>query len=247
MTGRIQPNRYPVMRYMARPGNLLKTAIFTRIGIGVVRILETYPTDGHNPRLSRVDKWRAFWERAFIEVVGIASQVLLLYGPLEAAGHLLEAKLLKKGLRSVGASLPQAQRYEAQRLLKGTFHLQGLVADRLFHGHAFQEAADRVTAALSKQLADSPHKATVLGELLSFQKKTTFATVGALAFGVLCSAVGSGLVLQWLNDNLFSPKVVPWLLRVTGVARPSVPTPAPALLPRAMLEAPPLPQRTFRV
>jgi hypothetical protein len=240
---------------MRQPSNLLKAAIFTRIGIGVVRILETYPTQGHNPRMNWVDKWRAFWERTFIEVVGVASQVLLLYAPLEAVGGLLESKLLGKALGKIAAQLPKNQQQAVNSLLQGAFnpyhapYPKGIVAERLFKSQTFKEAATRVTDEIAKLLAGSPRKNQVLAELLQFQKKVTFSAAGSLLLGVLSSAFLSGFALQWVNDNLFSPKVVPWLLRITGVTPPVAQPLSPVPLPPAAMaaELPPLSQRTFRM
>lgn len=58
---------------------LAKVAFLTRLGIGVVRVLENHPSQVKDPDVSLVDKKKSFYERIFIEIFGTSGYIFSMH------------------------------------------------------------------------------------------------------------------------------------------------------------------------
>lgn len=244
----------PILTRLAEPRELLKAAILTRMGIGVLRIEENLPLAGRKPNMSREQKYASLFERIFVECFGVALHVLSIYGLQEPVSKLLErSKFLKPPDETVLKEItdPEVRQTVSrafQRVYAPNKHgiPHGIVANQLYDQSKMVQKVARVKEFVGKSLGKgfTPEvRDIVTKHLMSYQRKLWVGSVATLGAGILASAYLSGYVLQWLNDNPVSKVAIPAILRKMKIA-PNV------HIPEAYI-AGPLPidedHRTFRI
>ncbi len=228
---------------------MLKAAIVTRFLIGLLRIEENIPTAKRKPQLSQEAKYTSFYERVFMEAFGVPFHVFNLYAFQDIFAKLFQDSFLKLPLNNLlNQNIPKPYRKTVENAMQEVYRShKNLVARQVYGGKlASGIPLNGAFGAVKRKLVDElkdPKLAQGLDNLLvKYQRRIAFSSAGALALAVIISAYLSGYVLQWLNDNVVAKRVIPWVLKNTGVQQlpPNLPVqPAQNL--------PPLAERTFKV
>lgn len=209
------------------PKFVIPGAILTRVGIGALRIEENLPFASRKPEDTRYQRWSAFFQRVWIEMVGVPAQFLSLLLSQDAMAALTERTGFLR-LPNAAKALPGQAAHEVAAIdaaIQSVYKSPvGLIAKQTFKRNDMNHHVALVKEAVSKTLGAgtieslSPAiKANIDKVLIPFHKRLWWTSTLALSVGVLWSAYFSGAIFQWLNDNPISKKLIPRLTSMMGV------------------------------
>lgn len=250
----------PIASRMLNPRELLITGVLTRMGVGLLRIEENFPTARRKPQLTREQKFASFFERIFMEAIGVPFQVMTMYLLQEPMATLFEkSRFLQLPTSADFRKEPfnvRAHRHAIIDAIRSTYNPQGvgyprgIIAKQIYERDAMLAKVGDVKRAYARAMGkrgiqEIPKE--VIGSinrlLMGYHRRLWIASVVTLGVGILGSAVLSGYVLQWLNDYPVSKTIIPWFQRQFGIS-PKIPY-------RQVFLPGPLPaddaQRTFRL
>ncbi len=213
---------------------LIKATFITRVIIGLLRVEENFPTAKRKPGLTKEQKYSSFFERIFVEFFGMASQILGLYFAQDAAAKLLSRFGSMTRVPGVGKCSSQ----ELQKALAGHLDpelLHNLVFTKIYEPGKLTNAIHSVVEELGEKSGDA------IKAFAKFDGKLQGAAMISLAIGVTASALTSGFLTQWLNDNVYSKHVVPKLLHLFHISSEKKPVSLPQNTAES-LSVPQLPQ-----
>lgn len=227
----------PITSRLLDPKEMLKAAIITRMGIAFLRLEENIPTEKRKPHLTREQKYASFFERVFMEPIGVLVQALCIYALQDPIARIIErSRYLRlpfvQNLNSEAlGKLSKLQRKAIDGAIKEVYApgnlktAKNILASQIFDRDRVSAKVGEVTRTVAQRLGkvktgDLPKEVTqALSKLLmGYQRKLWWASAITLATGVISSAVLTGYVMQWANDNVVSKRIIPWVNRKLGIS-----------------------------
>lgn len=222
----------PIMQQAFGVRQLLLTCALARMGTGLIRIGVNWHAARNNPRLSRQEKASSTLERVFMEGVGVPFHLSSLYFIQDVTAKLFERLGFLKRPTALGLSQLTAKQQQvinnvlAKKIFpENTPKPHGVIAQQIYHPDVFLKQAAEVKGELAKALRVKTLPQQVANNvewlLKRYHTRLTMATAGTIGAAVLVSAYLSGYFMQWMNDTVIARRVIPWILRVTGISAPS--------------------------
>lgn len=227
----------PIASRMWNPGELIKAAVFTRIGIGLLRLEENIPTAKRKPHLTKEQKYASFFERVFMEVFGVGLQVFSIYSLQEPVSRLFESVgyLRSPSIKNLESSFARNLTREQKNAINKAFHNvyassvskhpKGIIAKQIFHKNSVIAKPGEVKRIIAKLLGFNDikslpkHVLDASNRLIGgYHRKLWVASAVTLGTGVVASALLTGYLMQWLNDSVVAKKIIPWINQKIGIS-----------------------------
>ena len=223
---------------------LLEAAAVSRLNIGAFRVLQNSPDKYQSNNLTEYQKRKSYLERIFIELFGTAGYMVVLHGAQDFVSKLfyesnpdfippqLDQKMPLSELTHAQTSKVNdimidvfgSERNGGQKAL----HPEGIISRVLYGaektdavtGNKFTQKAtlstlrERLSLALDKKTLKVVEEKFIKPSVEPYVRKLYKASSVSVLAGVVASAVFGGVVIQWINDNIFAPVFVPALVRL---------------------------------
>lgn len=205
---------------------LASSAVLTRLGIAGVRVWQNEPSKNHNPEYSKVDKYSALWERIFVEFIGTGGYMLTIHAGMDVFANFIEQKLklplFKKGrdkLPGFSDKQTQATFHKVNRALKDVYgeSERGIIKRSIFDGASRKRLFDQLKKA-HVDVENPIIQKHVVNKLDDYIMKLNKHCAYTWGVGILLGALFGGVVIQFVNDRIFAPYVVPFINNVLGIS-----------------------------
>lgn len=211
---------------------LLEIAAVTRLLIGGLRVAQNSPSSYKTNDLTVFQKRKSFLERCFIELFGTGGYMIMLHFGQDMMSKLFEAQTsyappqMKTPLSEM--TRPQMQKVNGIMLDVFGRDREGIISRVLYGVNKHDPVTGRIinqkaTYSTLKDKLGNVFDADMMAKLEEkflapkvepYVRKLYRASSVSVLAGVLGSALFGGIVIQWLNDNIFSPVCVPALVRM---------------------------------
>ncbi len=221
---------------------LASSAVITRFAVAGIRVWENQPEKNKNPEYNRVDKYSSLWERTFIEPIGTAGYMMTMHAGMDAMAHYFERNI-KRPLfdttkEKVKAFAGMTQEESIKVLEKANQAIKKIygesptgkgIIDRALFGPspALRATRKNLLTQLEKTGVDIRNTA-ILDRIMGSMKKpgtlehfitdVNLKCAKTIGVGILLGAVFGGVVIQWVNDRVFSPYMVPFINKILGIS-----------------------------
>lgn len=232
---------YPLASRVLNREEVIRGGIMTRFLVGTARVYINRPVDNRKVELTRSQKYQSFFERFFVEIIGIPLQVMTMFATQEGVSRLYkrsgyvgipslkqiakEAAELETTMKKPGIFAPQ--HFEAiQNAIKEEMRrVVSPIAHKIYSPDRMRTSLQKVPLTMLSAIKTFPKEGADLKqvkELAEFviERYTSRLRVGSavtMVGGILAGAIVGGYFIQWMNDNLFSTKIVPKMLKSIGI------------------------------
>ncbi len=233
MLPRLNPLKSENLLYLA------SSAVITRLTVAGIRVWENQPEKNNNPEYNKVDKFSTLWERIFIEIFGTVGYMITMHVAWDMMANLYERNLKLPLMETAGkiksfVGMTEAESLDiAQKVNKALKEVYGEsekgvgLIDRAIFGpspnkqatrknllNAFERLNIKNPEVIKEIMGELKASGTIENFISELNKKCTKTMI----VGVLLGAIFGGVVIQYVNDRLFSPYFVPFVNKILGVS-----------------------------
>lgn len=204
---------------------LASSAVLTRLGVAGARVWQSEPSKNHNPDYSEAEKYSALWERFFVEIFGTIGYMVAIHSGMDLFANFTEQKLkipeFKYGrdkLPGFGDKKTEALFNQINQAIRDVYgeSENGVIKRSIFEGASRKKLFGRLKE-LGIDLENSVIKKQVLNKLDHYIMKVNRHCAYTCGAGILLGALFGGVVIQFANDRIFAPYVVPFINKILGI------------------------------
>jgi len=211
---------------------LLEIAAVTRLMIGGLRVVQNTPSSNKSNQLTEYQKRKSFFERCFIELFGTGGYMIMLHVGQDLMSKLFEAQTSYESplMKTPLSEMTRSDMNKVNQIMLDVFgrDREGIISRVLYGtnkhdpvtGKIINEKAtystlkNKLAAVFDKDMMAKLEEKFLSPKVEPYVRKLYRASSVSVLAGVIGGALFGGIVIQWLNDNIFSPLFVPTLVRM---------------------------------